>query len=254
MKYLIVVLFLLISCGVVSAQQIEGGAKNTRWQFSLQSGLDLGSYQREYRDKTGSSMYQAEGHFRLSRFFDLGLQLGFNRVSNSYWGEYDSDFQENPIQVQIHGRKTNRYLGFQPRFNYRVGQGDLSLSMAMGVVHHRNVLRFASPEPYTARLGFRPLIDYYFQLSLGYTYWPTQRIGFSMSLSHLSLEHGKLSGNVDNETTNPLYLIERGNLPNQGGQGNIIIDYTAFGELRERVEASKNLYLTLGVIARPFNY
>lgn len=246
-------LFLLSPCLPGQSTNLAPPQAPSRWQIAFHTGIDLRGYDSYASDEDkGSTFYQFAAHYRLSRMFDIGIQAGYQRSTFGGYTEYISDLEPRPILTYWHGRQQNRFLGIQPRFNYRLGQGDLSAFASIGLLHHRNVLELTSPHPWSSRLGFTSLVDYYYSIGAGYTYWPTSKVGFVVEITHYRFEHGRLSGETETELGSTYYVIDRANLPNWSGVGNIVPDNEAFEAFRQRVSQLSRVYLTVGIKIRPF--
>lgn len=247
-------LLIFISLGLSGQNPNQTQAPNaSRWQMAFHTGIDLRGYDSYASDEDkGSTFYQFAAHYRLSRMVDIGLHFGYQRNTFGGYSEYTSDQEPRPILTYWQGRQQNRFLGIQPRFNYRLGQGDLSAFASLGLLHHRNVLELTSPHPWSSRLGFTSLVDYYYSIGAGYTYWPTSKIGFVVEITHYRFEHGRLSGPTETELGSTYYVIERANLPNWSGVGNVVPDNEAFEAFRQSVSQLSRVYLTVGIKIRPF--
>ncbi|MEM6770758.1 MAG: hypothetical protein AAF597_09265, partial [Bacteroidota bacterium] len=85
--------------------------------------------------------------------------------------------------------RRNTSLGLQPRVNFRLGQGDLALAASAGMVSHRNQTIFQSPELGRVVFSASPLVNFYHDVKLSYTYWPTAHFGVEINLIRTDMYH-----------------------------------------------------------------
>ena len=217
----------------------------------FQAGLHLAQQLTEETwggQRMRTNYYQAELSYRVRRWLDVGLHVGYNDVA----GQTSTVVAFNgPLSSETVARMTRRnYLsGLQARFNLRVGQGDLSFAPTAGIVRHQNryFLTGVGLEQ-NARVDYRPLNNLYYQFDLSYTYWTTDRVGLTASLSYLVMEH---EGIRLSSGANPNSFYDAFIGPNSGvttDQLQVIRTDTVLGLVRPRSAA----YASLGLVFRPF--
>lgn len=236
-------LLLLFVCGAGLFGQLPN--PQSRWLTSAGIGLDvtygdLSANQGTSIDGTIARQTTLTQHFRVSRLLDLGLQLGFQRTVINGRRDVIDNASGLILLTNWSSLRKNILLGFQPRMNYRLGQGDLALSVTAGAVAHRNQTSFRSPELGRAIFSSAPLVDFYYDLKVGYTYWPTARFGVEVSLSRTDLRHGDNRSNLD-EAGNYIFTAENFINPTQA------FDPGAFQFMAESAQA---VFFSLAIVRR----
>ncbi len=234
---------LLCLCSTALLGQTE--VPQSRWMTSFAVGMDLARHNQmtaanaAMSDKSTRQITLAQ-HFRLSRWLDLGLQVGFQRSSLNGARDFIDESTGLVVLSNWISLRKNLMLGLQPRVNYRIGQGDLALAPGVGVVHHRNLTSFRSPELGRADFRATPMSDLYFDLNLSYTYWPTTRFGLLFSISYVALQHQGNAASTD-EAGNYIFTSQ-----------NFINTTQAFApeSFQFPVAPSRNTFLNLGLVHR----
>jgi len=249
MRYLIFTLVILLTSAVLAGQKTIN-EKPKRWHFSSHLGLDVYNVNTTSNGAKGSKLLLAELGYRIHRNVDLGIQLGHQReIWTGYTSYIINVFLPDSPWASWNSRRLSYFIGLQGKLNFRIGQGDLSLSGAFGVNRHTNLTRARSPYPFYVRMKMEPLTDYYTNVQLGYTYWATPRLGLMAGYSVLKLFSGRILPSADYSAgtgTVPFYSIS--SWESEG----VEFDENTLSSLRGLVDISSRHYFTLGLTARIF--
>lgn len=209
MRYLIITqLFLLASFSLVAQQADAEGPQ--RWYFSTSFGLD--TYPGFYTgsEVTGSNLALSELGFRVHRHLDLGVQVGLMSKKTAAYNRIVTPALEGEwVLASWNSQQRNLFVGLQGKLNYRVGQGDLSLTSALGLLRHSNLVQASSPFPFRAELRMAPLITGYHFVQIGYTYWATPKFGLILGFSIFTQDTANTTRNVEfGQGGTPFYTIK----------------------------------------------
>jgi hypothetical protein len=226
-----------------------------RWHFTSQVGLHALTFHDSNTGfneggvgLNGSGLILTELGYRLHRHLDVGIQVGFQRESSSGFKQLTattSDFLS--FRTSFDCSKLSSFIGLQTKLNYRIGQGDLSLSGAYGFVLQGNRVRARSPNLFTAELRMAELTYNYFSIGLGYTYWATPRFGVILGYTLYSPQIGNLRRNVEISQNNTASYV----FASSEVEG-VDITEAELSSFRGRVSGNFNDYITIGLTARIF--
>ncbi|NJC25250.1 hypothetical protein [Neolewinella antarctica] len=235
MKFLSIFFLTLSLASGLSAQNLRDSTVTAeRWQLSLQLGHQLGSSKAGPLSGVTHQYYRAAAYYRFAPGFDLGVSFGYNRGAG--------DRIRASEGVSLLGAETpyrhleNSYLlGVNPRANYRIGRGDLDLTLGLGIMHHRHakwLTQFGDGDD--IRVDYAPITKPYGEIGAGYTYWVWPKVGLTASASYLRLLH---DGDYEVNRILELGLAEEE-----------LID-VAF---KDSASDWSQVYLSIGMVVRPF--
>ncbi len=247
MRHLIAVLLLFANITWLAAQEAALSSP-PRWFFSSHAGLATSTFYPSADASSGSGLLLNEIGYRLHRHLDVGVQIGVQRESSSTFSRLEpasNDFIS--FTTSWNSRKSNVFLGLQAKLNYRVGQGDLSLSASYGIVRHANLVRATSPLPFSARIRMAPLTYSYFNIHFAYTYWATPRYGLMVGFTVFTPQNDNLNRNVEMLDGN----ITRYTIADSEVEGLEVTD-SELSRLRSRIDNTSRQYITVGLTTRIF--
>lgn len=235
MKHLIITTLLTLGLGGFLLAQGADETTNIpgRLQLSLQLGHQLGSSDAGAQSGVVHQYYRGAVHYRFSRGFDLGLSLGFNRGRGNGTRDSENVPRLGP-QTNYRHLENSYLLGVAPRLNYRLGQGDLSFTIGLGIMHHRHSKILDRPDEESIQVEYVPVTKPYGEIGVGYSYWVSPKLGFMASANYLRLQH-------DGD-------YEIGRIIQLGLEEEAAIE-RAF---RDNINNWSQLYLSVGVVIRPF--
>lgn len=185
MPYLIIFLFLL-PLSVVAQEQNPP----QRWSYGAYFATEIGAFGRGSSERFpgSSTQFGVEAYYRFHRFVEVGLQVGHHR-----------EFVErtrilldlpDPFPPPFLGQQGGLFAGVQTRLNYRIGQGDLSVTGSIGAIRnqYRFEVAFYEAENQVEFYSNRRLFGY-LQFSLGYAYWVHQNVAVQFSATTTDIEY-----------------------------------------------------------------
>lgn len=200
----IAVLLILTGAGnSLSGQDDTADRQLSRWVSSLSIGMDLKDYSKKSFDPapvTGSSCISVDTYYRLHRRLDVGIQLGYQKLTGKELLTETLMIGSFKYLGQTWtSRQPNLFGGLQARLNHRMGQGDLAVSATAGLSRHLKVINAVTEFGEKEQLRANSLFSLYHQLRAGYTYWPRQDFGLELAVSWLSMYHSG-SASADSPT------------------------------------------------------
>lgn len=247
MRHLLTVLLYLVPVIWLVAQEAAPSSPQ-RWYFSSHAGIATSTYSPRSSNHVGSGLLLNEIGYRLTRNIEVGTQIGLQRESGNSYGDSQTTLSGFlPFTASWNSRKSNTFIGLLARFNYRVGQGDLSLSGSYGLNRHSNLVRAKGPQPFSARIRMSPLTYSYYTVNLGYTYWATPRFGLMIGFSIFTPVNKGLTRNVEILDGNSVrYVIA--DLEVEGREATV----DQLSGFRSLIDSSSRQYFTLGLTTRIF--
>lgn len=241
------IILLLVAGTALPGQEIVT-EKPKRWHLSNHLGLDTYPVNAAGNGSKGSKLLLTELNYRLHRHLDAGAQLGYQR---EWWSGFNSldAAGGDPVLARVawNGREHNFFLGLQAKLNFRIGQGDLSLSGSYGLVRHSYLVRASNAAQLQAQFKMLPLTDTYTDFTLGYTYWANAKFGLMIGFNVLKMNHGVRSRNVDYLSGNvPRYVISEMSVEGAELTENDLLGF------RKLIDATSRHYLTVGLVTKLF--
>ena len=223
----------------------------SRWQAGATGGVSLWGNHRPEIQRSEAYLGTISLHYRVTRWLDLGAEVGYRRGVSDGLRESGSLYNSDPALIlstfNYQTTKTERLIGLAPRFNYRVGQGDLSATLSFGVAAHRLSMDVLPGEDVRApaQVEFTRFSVPFTSLQLGYTYWWNERIGLYSSLRYLRSQVSRTISGATGVNNAGNYVVESVN-----GRSLEESFFEAGWALSEPVAALTNAFLTIGVTIR----
>lgn len=241
MRYFI----LLALCYIVvpASAQDSLAPPASRWLTAVGIGFDLRGDQSlngtgdRISGNTARNLFLTQ-HYRINRFVDVGFRLGHQQAFQS--GARSVIDVTSGLVAELNWRSIQRNIGagIQPRFNYRIGQGDLGLAVTGGVTWHQNTVLFSGPSLGRATQVSEPLEAIFQEGEISYTYWPTVHFGIALSVSYVAIQLKQSEQNVSSEGEylfNSIDFIDR-------------TDAIDSRQLAFRVRDQKSYFLNLAIV------
>lgn len=248
MKPTVILIYLfLLSCAAYGQSLNKEDEPVNRWQLTTSIGFGLDDETVNQFQRAQTQYFQSTLHYRIRKWLDLGIHLGSNNLSGAATRSIQSAVNSVGFPTSYRSLEHNWLVGVQPRFNYRVGQGDLSLAPTIGLVHHTHRNLITSPDlDDLVEVKYAPLLNTYLQAELSYTYWATRVAGLYVGVSYLYLGHGENRNQGVSVDGQAFYeLTEVNNAGDLGAVG-------VAPSFQDRIRVRHQYYLNVGLVFRLF--
>ncbi len=185
-RYLLVVGLLYFAFSLQAQQE---KVKST-WTVGLELSTSLHMSTRKDLPPDRSYNHQivgAKAGYRLLRWLEPWVRLQRHNIAATPHMVWAHDYGDIPGGlVTRHYRMDIYSLMFGAAVMIRIGQGDLGLSTGIGISRRTGFLQATDATGAVTSASFVPSYEPRRLLQLDYTYWPTERFGIRIGVSHSS--------------------------------------------------------------------
>lgn len=187
MKFLLRTMFaawLLLYSLCLSAQPELRG--NSKFTIGIETGFNTATSCRActYNELNKSRIpFALRGEHRIFRWLSVQLEVGHQNIrSSSALISGNTLILEGNYSIYLQSQLTNLMTTIGPRFQLRIGQGDLGAEYRIGVTMEtlRQQLTIGAEEPLALHYGWATARVDAFRIS--YTYWATERLAIAIGL------------------------------------------------------------------------